>query len=122
MKMGKLTKINMPKAEVGFALASHYLWVAEGNRTISVEFKIKQFLKNLTPFIELAPFIEQPSFKAATEQVFNQQIESFNLNIIDIVVAILTTNNLICLVTTEKGWFEVKPENTSFTTESDALT
>ncbi|MDD1617617.1 MAG: hypothetical protein CG439_2714, partial [Methylococcaceae bacterium NSP1-2] len=119
---GKLTKINMPKAEVGFALASHYLWVAEGNRTISVEFKIKQFLKNLTPFIELAPFIEQPSFKAATEQVFNQQIESFNLNIIDIVVAILTTHNLICLVTTEKGWFEVKPENTSFTTESDALT
>jgi hypothetical protein len=35
---GKLVKINMPTAEVGFAVASHYLWLAEGARTITLDF------------------------------------------------------------------------------------
>ena len=33
---GTLTEINMPKAEVGFAIASHYLWMAEGERTVTL--------------------------------------------------------------------------------------
>ncbi|MDF0651248.1 MAG: baseplate J/gp47 family protein [Nitrospira sp.] len=37
---GKLSEIRMPKAEVGFAIASHYLWMAEGTRTITVTFAI----------------------------------------------------------------------------------
>ncbi|MEN6623328.1 MAG: baseplate J/gp47 family protein, partial [Smithella sp.] len=35
---GALSKINMPKAEIGFALASHYLLMAEGKRTVTVNF------------------------------------------------------------------------------------
>ena len=33
---GKLRDINMPEAEIGFAIASHYLLMAEGTRTITV--------------------------------------------------------------------------------------
>ena len=31
---GVLADIKMPKAEVGFAIASHYLWMAGGERTL----------------------------------------------------------------------------------------
>jgi len=34
---GKLQAINMPEAEIGFAIASHYLLMAEGTRTITVD-------------------------------------------------------------------------------------
>ncbi len=35
---GRLQSINMPKAEIGFAIASHYLLMAEGKRTITIRF------------------------------------------------------------------------------------
>lgn len=35
---GALKSILTPQAEIGFAVASHYLWLAEGERTISLEF------------------------------------------------------------------------------------
>ncbi|MCI5119760.1 MAG: hypothetical protein D3908_00910, partial [Candidatus Electrothrix sp. AUS4] len=34
----ELSKIEMPKAEVGFAIASHYLWMAGGTRTVTLSF------------------------------------------------------------------------------------
>jgi hypothetical protein len=37
---GELTDINMPEAEIGFAVASHYLLLAEGERTITLTFTI----------------------------------------------------------------------------------
>ncbi|MDP2179848.1 baseplate J/gp47 family protein [Methylicorpusculum sp.] len=36
-KNGKLQTINMPEAELGFIVASHYLWLAEGTRTLVLE-------------------------------------------------------------------------------------
>ena len=36
---GTLAEIKMPEAEVGFAIASHYLLMAEGTRTVTVKFK-----------------------------------------------------------------------------------
>ena len=33
---GQLTSIRMPPAEIGFAIASHHLWLAEGSRTVKV--------------------------------------------------------------------------------------
>lgn len=36
---GRLTAIDIPPAEVGFAIASHYLWMAEGRRTVDVTFE-----------------------------------------------------------------------------------
>ena len=35
---GVLTEIDMPKAQIGFAIASHYLLMAEGTRTVTVNF------------------------------------------------------------------------------------
>ncbi len=37
---GELTAINMPQATVGFAVASHYLLLAEGTRTITLSFSV----------------------------------------------------------------------------------
>ena len=37
---GVLQKINMPEAELGFAIASHYLLLEEGGRIITVEFTL----------------------------------------------------------------------------------
>ncbi|MGZ8190785.1 MAG: baseplate J/gp47 family protein [Methylococcaceae bacterium] len=37
---GELIKIRMPKAEIGFAIASHYLLLAEGTRIITLRFTI----------------------------------------------------------------------------------
>lgn len=34
---GAMTTISMPPADVGFAIASHYLWLAEGARTITID-------------------------------------------------------------------------------------
>ena len=36
---GDLTRIDMPQAEVGFAIASHHLWLAEGTRRVTVVFE-----------------------------------------------------------------------------------
>jgi hypothetical protein len=43
---GILTEIRMPPAEVGFAIASHHLWLAEGRRTIRVQ------LRSSTPIVD----------------------------------------------------------------------
>lgn len=65
---GELKSIEMPEAEVGFAIASHYLWMAEGERTISLDFKLSGDISGLTT-----------DFK----------------------------DDIICQITTEKGWFEI---------------
>jgi hypothetical protein len=64
---GALSEIRMPKAEVGFAIASHYLLMAEGNRTITVNFTLDSLAGG-----------------------FNQDL----------------ADEVVCLLTTEKGWFE----------------
>jgi hypothetical protein len=43
-KNGKLSEIRMPKAEIGFAIASHYLWMVEGDRTITVRLTVSGIL------------------------------------------------------------------------------
>ena len=40
---GKLASIQMPAAEIGFAIASHYLLLAEGKRDITIDFDISGF-------------------------------------------------------------------------------
>ena len=43
---GKLTDIRMPKAEVGFAIASHYLFMSGGTRTITLDLTINDVLSD----------------------------------------------------------------------------
>jgi len=45
---GKLTEILMSQAEIGFAIASHYLLMAEGTRTITLEFTITGDISKFT--------------------------------------------------------------------------
>jgi hypothetical protein len=40
---GVLSKIDMPQAEIGFAIASHYLWMAEGSRWVWVEINVNGY-------------------------------------------------------------------------------
>jgi baseplate J-like protein len=51
-KNGKLERINMPEAEVGFAIASHYLWLAEGKRTIKIDFTVDGTVAGLPTDLE----------------------------------------------------------------------
>ena len=41
---GVLARIDMPQAEIGFAVASHYLYLAQGERTITIIFQQQQAL------------------------------------------------------------------------------
>ncbi len=45
---GELVEIRMAEAEVGFAIASHYLWMAEGTRTITLDFTLNESLSGFT--------------------------------------------------------------------------
>jgi hypothetical protein len=45
---GELKSIEMPEAETGFAIASHYLWMAEGERTITLNFTLAGDVSGLT--------------------------------------------------------------------------
>ncbi|NGZ08801.1 MAG: hypothetical protein CV088_05355 [Nitrospira sp. LK70] len=76
---GKLSDIRMPEAEVGFAIASHYLWMAEGSRTITVRFTVTGVLADIDD----------------------------------------RGGDVICLLTSEKGWFEAK--DPKFSTEKGSL-
>ncbi|MES2733542.1 MAG: baseplate J/gp47 family protein, partial [Bacteroidota bacterium] len=40
---GELTEIRMPQAEVGFAIASHYLLMAEGKREVTLNFTVSGY-------------------------------------------------------------------------------
>lgn len=68
---GRLKTINMPQAELGFAIASHYLWLAGGTRTIIVEFTLATPIDGLT-----------------TDH----------------------KDEISCLLTSEKAWLDVKPD------------
>jgi hypothetical protein len=45
---GELKSIAMPRAEVGFAVASHYLWMAEGTRHIDLGLRLAKALRGRT--------------------------------------------------------------------------
>ena len=75
---GALSEIRMPKADIGFAIASHYLWMAGGTRTITVRFTL-----------------------AAGASLIRDW-----------------TDDVLCLLTTEKGWIEKTAE---FAMDGDAL-
>ncbi|MBD2766354.1 baseplate J/gp47 family protein [Hymenobacter sp. BT664] len=69
---GKLVGIDMPTAEVGFAVASHYLWLAEGDRTITLDFAAGGYFPDLATDVVCAMtgatgWFEKPATKFRTE-------------------------------------------------------
>ncbi|MBO2011558.1 baseplate J/gp47 family protein [Hymenobacter negativus] len=69
---GQLTEIKMPTAEVGLALASHYLFLAEGARTITVDFTVTGSYSDLAAdvvyqFTAADGWFEKPATSFKTE-------------------------------------------------------
>lgn len=54
---GELTEIRMPEAGVGFAIASHYLLMAEGTRTITVDFTLDASARSVERKEDIACFL-----------------------------------------------------------------
>jgi hypothetical protein len=79
---GVLTSIAMPRAEVGFAIASHYLWMAEGTRRIDIGLRLA---------------------KALPKKAKQKRSRQKRINWLDV--------DLRCRLTTTKGWIE-KPVGT----------
>jgi len=103
---GALKLINMPKAEVGFAIASHYLLMAEGTRTITLEFSISGFpirtKKTSEILIKETKKIKETKYKLKNAlEVAIFEAQRIRINNIE--------NNLECLITTKKGWLEKTP-------------
>lgn len=76
---GALTEIRMPKADLGFAIASHYLLMAEGNRLIIAVLTVSGYS---------GASLNDPGISLADVNFFD---------------------DVTCLVTTEKGWLEKRP-------------
>jgi hypothetical protein len=87
---GVLQSINMPNADVGFAIASHYLLMAEGTRVITVDLansgmpNIQAVSRGSQPIESKIPFVSIKDFYS-------------------------------CQITTEKGWFEITDGKVAFT-------
>jgi hypothetical protein len=69
---GVLAEIKMSEAEIGFAIASHYLWMAEGARKITVAFTVTAELpdrkNDVVCFLTSEKgWIEKPASKFITE-------------------------------------------------------
>jgi hypothetical protein len=75
---GALAEIRMPKADIGFAIASHYLLMAQGSRRITA-------------------IINVSGFTGETLKTSGKSFEEIDL-----------ANDIRCLLTTEKGWLEIK--------------
>ena len=104
---GALKSINMPKAEIGFAIASHYLLMAEGTRTITLEFTISGFPQRTkiasNIFIKETKKIKETKYKLKNAlEVAIFEAQRIRINNIE--------KNLECLITTKKGWLKKTPE------------
>jgi len=97
---GALKSIDMPKAEVGFAIASHYLLMAEGTRTITLEFTISGFP------IKTNRTTDQLNIKSKLKPDNPLELAIFEAQRIRINNI---ENKLQCLITTKKGWLEKTP-------------
>lgn len=98
-----LSKIRMPEAEVGFAIASHYLLMAEGKRTVTVNFTTTssvgaqlhyaaEFMQYVDKFVPPKNFKKKYRFPWETAHEIS---DSINYN-----------EDIVCLFTGEKGWVE----------------
>jgi hypothetical protein len=86
---GELKSIVMPRAEVGFAIASHHLWMAEGKRHIDVDLHLAK------PLSGLAKKKLAQAKKAQSKKPGSKKTKSTRIDI-----------DLRCRLTTAKGWIE----------------
>ncbi len=93
---GALTSIAMPPAEVGFAIASHYLWLAEGTRRITVELQLAKGLP------EVAKERVAHAKKARSKKARSKETERT-----------CCPSTLRCRLTTAKGWLDIDRSTSS---------
>lgn len=92
---GILSEIRMPEAEVGFAIASHYLWMSGGERIVTIKLTPHPFLKK--QMISLEKKFSKTSLTKSTRSLLDLK------------------DDIMCLFTSEKGWIEKKGEDLKFT-------
>lgn len=109
---GALATINMPKADIGFAVASHYLLMAEGTRTVTVNFSIRNSGRLNT--------IEKTSFDRQDQSTFEDSSRSWKKSDFAGDSAYKKLKNFVCLFTGKKGWFEATG-NHYFNVETNTL-
>ena len=91
---GELTSIAMPAAEVGFAIASHFLWMAEGKRHIDVDLHLAKPLSGLAKK-KLAQAKKAQSKKLQSRKPGSKETKGTPIDV-----------DLRCRLTTAKGWIE----------------
>jgi hypothetical protein len=101
---GELKSIAMPPAEVGFAIASHYLWLAEGVRHIEVDL----VLANAPRDIDVDPLIARAwgQMSRGTIAEFIKPRSKHGPKSEDSTTKVLPVH-LRCRLTTEKGWLDI---------------
>ena len=88
---GELQSIAMPPAEVGFAVASHYLWLAEGVRRIDVDLRLAKGPGHMA--------------KRTIAQLAKARLKGGSKSK-DRTTKVLPVH-LRCRLTTEKGWLDI---------------
>lgn len=116
---GLLSSIKMPEAEIGFAIASHYLLMAEGTRTVTVEFSVKSAGFAHRDEDEIKQKKSDSSsdrslgaYKQTKEDEFPQKSPSRQ--------SPFHNGDIVCLFSAKKGWIEIAAS--SFFTEGNTLT
>lgn len=102
-----LSEIRMPKAEIGFAIASHYLLMAEGERTVTVNFTVtsssvgtpwhyaKEVISKVGKSVhDHLPPKSKKKYRFPSEFVPKGSDSSYY------------NDEIVCLFTGEKGWVE----------------
>ncbi|HEY6871622.1 MAG TPA: baseplate J/gp47 family protein [Geobacteraceae bacterium] len=119
-KDGQLANIAMPKAEIGFAVASHYLWLAGGTRTITVTFSTAR--PAASPIRVFGADGRAGGGKvggkfARTTALYSPMVDNYA----EASHAIYyDPADITCLFTSEKGWLEQPAD--SFTEVNGGLT
>ena len=117
-KDGKISQINMPKAELGFAIASHYLLMAGGKRTITLRFVGRPLTSPWT--FSTLPSKVVFSKNQRDLRLSNTLRKERDSSLIASRSRNLTSpdykNEIVCSLTGEEGWIEAKISKFDITT------
>jgi hypothetical protein len=121
-KDGLLSEIKMPKAEIGFAISSHYLWLAGGKRSIAVTFSAAGSAARHHRVSGLTYKTEKVIGKTARTPAPFGHISANNAEAGNAMLRHIDYDpaDITCLFTAEKGWLEQSVS--SFTNINGRLT
>ena len=117
-KDGKISQINMPKAELGFAIASHYLLMAGGKRTITLRFVGRPLTSPWTfsTFPSKVVFSKNQRDLSLSNTLKKERDSSLIASRSRNLTSPDYKNEIVCSLTGEEGWIEAKISKFDITT------